>query len=132
MADTSLTESSEGKTMQAREEMRSAERYLKPAVNIVETEEGLMLTADVPGATKEGLEVHVEKGILTISARISHTLPGTAVYREFELATYYRQFAIPETLDNTKARAELINGILTLRIPKMEAAKPRRIEIQVS
>jgi len=131
MADTSLTENTETKSVQAREEMRSNERYLKPAVNIVETEEGLMLTADVPGATKESLEISVDKGILTISAPVSRTVPGTPVYREFELATYYRQFAIPETLDNSKARAELSNGILTLRIPKMEAAKPRKIDIQV-
>jgi HSP20 family molecular chaperone IbpA len=132
MAVNSMTESSAGKNLQAREEMRSSQRYLKPAVNIIETEEGLMLTADVPGASKEALEVNVEKGVLTISAPIAHTMPGTPLYQEYELATYYRQFAIPEALDHAKARAELTNGILTLRIPKAEVAKPRKIEIQLS
>ena len=52
-------------------------------------------------------------------------------YREFELATYYRQFTIPESLDHEKAHADYANGILTLKVPKAEIAKPKRIAIQV-
>jgi len=74
----------------------------------------------------------VEKGILTITAPVSWEMPGNAGYTEFELASYYRQFSIPESLDHVKAKADLANGILTLRIPKAEAAKPRKIEIKVS
>jgi HSP20 family molecular chaperone IbpA len=100
-------------------------------VNIIETEEGLVLTADIPGASKEALDVNVEKGILTIVAPAQHTMPGTSAYREFELASYYRQFSIPESLDHEKARAEYVNGILTLRVPKAEVAKPKRIAVQI-
>lgn len=131
MAVNSMTERNDERNVQSREEMRSDEKYIRPAVNIIETEEGLILTADIPGATKEGLDVNVEKGILTISAPAHHTMPGTSSYREFELANYYRQFSIPESLDHEKAKAEYVNGILTLRVPKAEAAKPRRIEVQV-
>jgi HSP20 family molecular chaperone IbpA len=131
MAANSLTERNDERNLQAREETRSNERYLRPAVNIIETDEGLVLTADIPGATKESLDVNVEKGILTISAPVRQTLPGTSAYREFELATYYRQFSIPESLDHEKARAEYVNGILTLRVPKAEVAKPKRIEVQI-
>ncbi len=131
MAVNSLTERNDERSVQTREEMRSNERYIRPAVNIIETEEGLVLTADIPGAAKEGLDVNVEKGILTISAPARHTLPGTSAYREFELANYYRQFSIPESLDHEKSRAEYVNGILTLRIPRAEVAKPRRIEVKV-
>ncbi len=92
----------------------------------------MTLAADVPGASKEALEVNVEKGILTISAPVSRSMPGTPSYTEFELAPYYRQFSIPETLDHTKAKAEFVNGILTLRIPKAEVARPRKIEIRVA
>lgn len=130
MAVNGLTEQSE-KNIQTREETRSSEKYIKPAVNIVETEEGLMLTADIPGACKETLDVNVEKGVLTINAQVSHTMPGHPVYTEFELAPYYRQFSIPETLDHQKARADFTNGILTLQIPRTEAAKPRKIEVRV-
>jgi HSP20 family protein len=132
MAASDVTERKDERTVQSREETRSYEKFIKPAVNIIETEEGLKLTADIPGASKESLDVNVEKGILTITAPVSREMPGNAGYTEFELASYYRQFSIPESLDHEKARAELANGILTLRVPKAEAAKPRKIEIKVS
>jgi HSP20 family protein len=131
MAANSLTERNDEGRVQTREETRSTERYIRPAVNIIETEEGLVLTADIPGAAKESLDVNVEKGILTISATVSHAMAGTSTYREFELANYYRQFSIPESLDHEKARAEYQNGILTLKVPKAEVAKPKRITVQV-
>ena len=132
MAANSLTERNDERNIQPREETRSNEKYIRPAVNIIETEEGLVLTADIPGASKDALDVNVEKGILTISAPAQHTVPGTSAYREFELASYYRQFTIPESLDHEKAHADYANGILTLRIPKAEVAKPKRIAVQVS
>ena len=131
MATNSLTERNDERNVQTREETRSKEKYIRPAVNIIETEEGLVLTADIPGAAKETLDVNVEKGILTISAPTNHSMPGQAVYQEFELANYYRQFSIPESLDHEKARADFTNGILTLTVPKAEAAKPKRIEVKV-
>jgi HSP20 family molecular chaperone IbpA len=131
MAANSLTERNEERNVQAREETRSNEKYIRPAVNIIETQEGLVLTADIPGATKETLDVNVEKGILTISASAQHTMPGISAYREFEMANYYRQFSIPESLDHEKAHADYANGILILRIPMAEVAKPKRIAVQV-
>lgn len=131
MATNSITERNDERNVQTREETRANDKYIRPAVNIIETEEGLTLTADLPGAAKEALDVNVEKGILTISAQVSHAMPGQSAYTEFELANYYRQFSIPESLDHEKARAELANGILTLRVPKAEVAKPRKIEVKV-
>jgi HSP20 family molecular chaperone IbpA len=131
MAANRLTERNDERSIRTREETRSTERFLRPAVNIAETEEGLFLTADMPGAAKDRIEVNIDKGVLTISAQATSTLPGSPVYREFELGTYYRQFSVPETLDSSKAQAEFNNGLLTLRVPKTEAAKPRRIEVQV-
>jgi len=131
MAANSLIERNDDRNVQSREETRSNEKYIRPAVNILEDEDGLVLTADIPGASKESLDVNVEKGILTISAPAKNTLPGTSAYREFELANYYRQFTIPESLDHEKAKADYVNGILTLRVPKAEVAKPKRIAVQV-
>ena len=101
-------------------------------MNIIETEDGLTLIADIPGATKEALDVTVDKGILTVSAPVSLSMPGRPLYTEFEFAHYYRQFSIPETLDHEKAKAELNNGILSLTIPLAEVAKPRKIEIKAA
>lgn len=112
-----------------REETRAAEKYVKPAVNIIEVEDSLVLTADIPGAAKDSLDINVEKGILSISASVANEMPGRAVYTEFELAPYYRQFQVPESLNNEKARAEYANGVLTLRLAKPEAAKPRKIQV---
>ncbi|MGD0844292.1 MAG: Hsp20/alpha crystallin family protein [Geobacteraceae bacterium] len=131
MPANSLTTKSDEKNLQAREETRASECYIKPAVDIIESEEGLTLMADIPGAAKDTLVVNVEKGILTISAQVSCTMPGHPIYTEFELAPYYRQFSIPESLAHEKAAADFSNGILTLRVPKAEAAKPRKIEIKV-
>jgi|GEM_PF-854669 len=102
MGANSLTGRNDEKNLQPREETRSNDKFIRPAVNIIETEEGLVLTADMPGASKEALDVNVEKGILTISAPARNELPGTEAYREFELASYYRQFTIPESLDHEK------------------------------
>ncbi len=132
MAADSLTKRHSESSAQTREETRSNENFIRPAVNIIETEDGLVLTADIPGAIKESLDVNVEKGILTISAPAQHKLHGTSTYREFELVgSYYRQFAIPESLDHEKAKAEYVNGILTLRVPKAQAVKPKRIAVKV-
>lgn len=131
MADT-ITERNEDKNVKAREETRAVERYIRPVVDIIETDEGLTLIADIPGAAKESLDVNVEKGILTISAPATRTMPGRSVFKEFETAPYYRQFSIPEVLDHEKAAADYANGLLTLKIPKVAAAKPRKIEIKVA
>jgi HSP20 family molecular chaperone IbpA len=131
MPANSLTAKNDEKNLQAREETRASERYIKPAVDIIEIEEGLTLMADIPGAAKDTLDVNVEKGILTISAQVSCSMRGRPIYTEFELAPYYRQFSIPESLAHDKAAADFSNGILTLRVPKAEAAKPRKIEIKV-
>ena len=132
MSDTSISKREDESSVQTREETRASERYVKPAVDIIETEAGLTLIADIPGATKEALDATVDKGILTVSAPVSLSMPGRPLYTEFEFAHYYRQFSIPETLDHEKAKAELNNGILSLTIPLAEVAKPRKIEIKAA
>lgn len=117
------------RNVKPQEETRATEKYIKPPVNIMEVEDSLILIADMPGAAKDTIDINVEKGILTISAGVSGQMPGGAVYREFELAPYYRQFQVPESLNNEKARAEYASGVLTLRLAKPEAAKPRKIQV---
>jgi HSP20 family protein len=131
MAANGLSTRDQEVTARNREETRAPERFLRPAVNIIEEESGLVLVADMPGATKQALDIHVEKGILTINAPVSRELPGRPIYSEFEWAPYYRQFQIPDAVDQAAAKAEFNNGVLTLRLPKAEAAKPRRIEVSV-
>ena len=117
---------------QNREETRAPERFHRPAVSIIEDESGLLLTADLPGAAKGTMDIHVDKGVLTINAPVSREMPGRPVYSEFEWAPYYRQFQVPDVIDQSKVRAEFKNGVLTLHLPKVEAVKPRRIEVEIA
>lgn len=132
MAANDMTAREQERSSQNREETRAPERFLRPAVNITEEETGLLLTADLPGATKDSLDVSVDKGVLTINAAVSREMPGRPVYSEFEWAPYYRQFQIPDLIDQAAVKAEFNNGVLTLHLPKAEAAKPRRIEVSIT
>jgi HSP20 family protein len=115
-----------------RELTRDRERHLAPPVDIYETPEGLVLTADLPGVSKEGLEVRVNDGMLTISGKPADIkLPGDPIYSECELTNYFRQFEIGEEIDRDRISAELKHGVLTLKLPKAEKAKPKQIEVKV-
>ena len=112
------------------EEIRSTENYVRPAVDILESEEGLTILADLPGISKEHLSIGIDNGILTIEGTAATVPVGREVYREFTVPNYYRQFQLPDDLDQHRAKAELVNGVLMLRLFKSEAAKPRKILVQ--
>ena len=105
-------------------------QYISPAVDIYESEEALTLMADMPGVGKEQLEIDVDQGVLTLSARIDQEVKEKSLYQEFRPSGYYRQFRLLEEFDVTKADAQIKNGVLTLRLPKSEAAKPRKIAVK--
>ncbi|WP_429884813.1 Hsp20/alpha crystallin family protein [Geoalkalibacter halelectricus] len=117
-------------TSLAREGVRAPDTYVRPAVDIFETDENLTLVADLPGVAKEDLDINLERGILTIKGAVKGGAPGKAVFREFTLGNYFRQFQLPDEIDTEKTAAELKKGVLTLTMPKSAAAKPRRIEIK--
>jgi HSP20 family molecular chaperone IbpA len=129
MNDKNLTNPTTSSAL-SREATRARERYISPAVDIYETEEGLTLVADVPGLSEKSLNISIEQGILTIDGDAAAGV-GDLQYREFAMAGYWRQFQLSETLDAEKARAEVKHGVLTLHLPKAEAAKPKRIAITV-
>jgi len=115
-----------------RESTRAQERYVLPVVDIYETPDSLVLVADLPGVSKEDLDVRVNNDVLTIQGKSSHAAPGEATYREYELVNFFRQFELSERVDQGKIAAELKHGVLTLRLPKTEKARPRQIEVRVS
>lgn len=122
----------QNKALSNREETRSEERYVTPPVDIYENGEALIVTADLSGVAKENLDVRVENNLLTIRGKPSHLASGDPVYREYELASFFRQFELNEKADQGKISAELQHGVLTLRLPKAQEAKPRTIEVRVS
>ena len=117
---------------QQREPTRSEERFVTPPVDIYEDDQALVVLADVPGADPGSLEVRVDRGVLTIQARASAAQSGAGapVYREYELTGFFRQFQLPEEVDTGGIQAELKNGVLTLRLPRVAPAQPRRIQVR--
>lgn len=115
-----------------RETTRAQERYVTPPVDIYETKDELVVTADLPGVPREGLDVRVEDNVLTIQGKSNHPAPGEEVYREYELNNFFRQFELSEAVDQSKIGAELKHGVLTLHLPKAEKAKPRQIQVRIA
>jgi len=111
---------------------RTRERYIAPPVDIYEVADGLVVTADVPGVTQDQLEVRVDNHILTIRGQASASTITESAYREYELVNYFRQFELNDKVDEGKITADLKHGVLTLNLPKMEEAKPRKIAVAVN
>ena len=121
-----------GKQMaQSKERTRMQERYMQPPVDIYETDEGLVLLADLPGVSPEDLKVRLEDGILTIQATAKHLIDAEPIYREFELYNFFRQFELSEQVDQERITASLNHGVLRLYLPRVEKAKPREIPVQI-
>ena len=104
-----------------------------PRIDIWETEEELLLFADVPGVTADNLDIQFENRELRIHGRVSPRHEKIEfLYGEYGIGDFYRTFSIGESIDAEKISAELQDGVLTLHLPKTEAVKPRRIEVQTN
>lgn len=114
------------------ESTRNQERYITPPVDIYETRDGLVVLADLPGVSKEALDVRVDNNVLTIRGRADHTHPTDETYREYELVNFFRQFELSDKVDQQRITADLKHGVLTLTLPKAEEAKPRQIEVRIT
>jgi len=132
MAEKTVATRSQQSMTPSREETRSQEHYVTPPVDIYETQEGLIVKADLPGVARDGMDIRVENNLLTIRANAAHVAPGDPVYREYGLVNFFRQFELNERVDQSKISAELNHGVLTLSLPKAEEAKPRRIDVKVA
>jgi HSP20 family protein len=119
----------------AREAERQQENAMSiiPPVDIVEDETGFTLIADLPGVSKDRLGVKVNGDSLLIEAEISTAVPDgmDLIYAEVGTPYYRRSFTLSRELDASKIEAKLNDGVLKLRIPKAEEAKPRRIEVKI-
>jgi HSP20 family protein len=116
---------------QTTESTRHQEHYVAPPVDIYETRDGLVVVADMPGVAKEALEVRVDNHVLTIRGQARHAVPAEVTYREYELVNFFRQFELNEQVDQQRITADVTCGVLTVHLPKAEAAKPRQIEVRV-
>jgi len=103
-----------------------------PAVDIFETEREITLLADMPGVKSKDLNIDLRDDMLTLDGDVKPP-EGTDevdVIREFRTGKYYRQFTLSQVIDQAKIDAELKEGVLRLRLPKVESATPRRITVK--
>ena len=119
---------------QAATQSRSrSEPALWPPVDVIEDASGITLTADLPGVPRDKLGLRVEGDTLLIEGDVSLDLPQgmEASHAEVQLARYRRAFSLSKELDADNVSAELVQGVLRVRIPKAAHAQPRKITVNV-
>ena len=131
MAEKTLASTSGNQPATGKERTRDQDAYIQPPVDIYETNDGLILLADLPGVAPSDLDIRLEDGILTIRAKAQHAVQAEPVYREFQLINFFRQFELSDQVNQERISAKLNHGVLMLELPKAEKAQPRQIPVQV-
>ncbi len=102
-----------------------------PPIDIYETPDGLVLYADLPGVTRDGLDLQVQDNRLTLFGRVSRRddADGNPVHCEFQVGDFLRSFILSDEVDHERISARLNNGLLRVELPRAARTKPRRIEV---
>ena len=107
-------------------------RIFVPAADIYEAENDLTVILEMPGVEKKNVDIRVEDGVLNIEGRLDlakyHGLQP--LYTEYNIGHYARSFRLSSKIDQNKIAAEMKDGVLSLKLPKVEEAKPRTIQIR--
>lgn len=113
-------------------EARSSGEVFHPGVDVIETSHEYLIHADVPGATPERIDIRFHEGTLSLKVGVPQRQQAQArvLVREYGIGDYERSFRINGHVDAEHISAELKQGVLTLRLPKTDAVKPRKIAVQ--
>jgi HSP20 family protein len=130
MAEVHPTAPAKGRAGESRSETTRDGTHFVPHVDIYETDTELLLIADLPGVRPEDVELNYEKGELMLRARVHGRQPtGGLLLKEYDEGDFYRIFSVHESIDASRIEAACKNGVLTVRLPKMEAVRPRQIKV---
>ena len=111
-------------------ERRQTEQFVAPPSSVTENADGYLLEVEMPGVSKEGLEISVENNELTIIGRRSlPSIQGTLIHRESRSQNYRRSFELDPSIDTAKISANMDQGVVRLTLPKAEQVKPRKITV---
>ena len=103
----------------------------QPAVDVCDRGAEVTIVADVPGARADGIDVSFDDGVLTVHASVPpRSLPGRSVATEYGVGDYRRAFRLGEGFDASQISAECRAGVLTIRVPRLAAVRPRKIEVR--
>ncbi len=111
------------------------ERFVfTPPIDIYETDEGLILHADLPGVTLDTLELQVQNNRLTLFGRVPDAVPEGArlVHQEYREGDYLRSFILSDNVDHDRITAKLTSGVLEVFLPHAQTAEPRKIQVSGS
>jgi len=106
-----------------------------PPVDILERQDHLVIRAEVPGVHKEDMDVRIENGVLTLHGERKEekdVTEGSAHLMERVYGSFTRSFSLPTTVDATKVTATYKDGVLEVTVPKVETAKPKKVEIKAA
>ncbi|HLW71028.1 MAG TPA: Hsp20/alpha crystallin family protein [Candidatus Binataceae bacterium] len=107
-------------------------RYFQPDVDICESEKTLRLWADMPGVSEKDVNVSLKDRVLSITGLVTAEAYDklAPLYTEYNVGSYYREFALHAEIDVAGITARMRNGVLEVELPKRQEAQPRRIEVQ--
>jgi HSP20 family molecular chaperone IbpA len=127
-----LTPAPAAESPTAAPEAPAGERVLfTPAIDIYESEDGLVLIADLPGVSVQTLDLQVQDNKLTLLGRVPSLAPANArlLHKEFEEGDFLRSFILSENVDHERVTARLNNGVLEVVLPHAAKTLPRRIQV---
>lgn len=106
--------------------------HFRPDVDVLELPDELVIQADIPGATPEGIDIDLKEGTLSVRAKVEprERIAARRLLREYGVGDYYRTFRVGEGINTEEIAADYTDGLLTLRLPKLESAKPRKIAVR--
>lgn len=113
-------------------EIAHPEQYVfTPPIDIYETDEGLVLYADLPGVSVGSLELQVQDNKLTLLGKVEPQIPDEArlLHTEYEVGNFLRSFILSGEIVHSEIEAKLANGVLRIFLPKAPKAEPRRIQV---
>ena len=117
--------------VETKQESTIPARAFVPATDIFETDQALTLQIEMPGVAKDQVEVRVENDVLTIEGRIDFSVYENLrpLYTEYNVGNYARTFQLSSKIEQDGISAALNDGVMTLVLPKVERAKPRKIQV---
>jgi HSP20 family protein len=132
MASTQELQVQKKRELENKEEATVPARMFVPAADIFEAENDLTVILEMPGVEKKNVDVRVEDGVLNVEGRLDLAkYQGLQpLYTEYNIGHYARSFRLSSKIDQSKIAAEMKDGVLSLKLPKIEEAKPRTIQIR--
>jgi HSP20 family protein len=121
----------EKRELQKKEEPTIPVRVFVPTTDILEDEHALTVVMEMPGVSKEAVDINIEDRVLTVQGRIDFGKyeQMQPIYTEYNIGNFSRTFSLSNSIDQQNIRAEMQDGVLTLTLPKAEEAKPRKIAV---